>query len=162
MAETVEMKPCPNPWCTSKALPLPVFLKREGWRVYCACGVATFRVASKDEAIASWNRRASPPPTVDAEEVEKLLVEHVRKINRVVAAGMHEGNAIREAAREILALLPAPGEVERLREALERINSECRVSSKEFVGRGPAFALSKARRAVEIAYAALKETRDAE
>jgi len=40
--------------------------------------------------------------------LEWLIAEHVRKINRVVAAGLHEGDAIREAADAVLEALSAP------------------------------------------------------
>jgi hypothetical protein len=51
------LEPCPNPWCNSTTAPVPVALKREGWRVACACGVSTHRASSEAEAIAAWNRR---------------------------------------------------------------------------------------------------------
>jgi hypothetical protein len=59
----VEMLACPNPWCTSTTKPLPVALKREGWRVACACGVSTPRRATEAEAVATWQNRLSSTPT---------------------------------------------------------------------------------------------------
>ena len=63
-----------------------------------------------DDAFA-----ATPPPRIGSgvEErlraaLEWLIAEHVRKINRVVAAGLHEGDAIREAADAVLEALSAP------------------------------------------------------
>jgi hypothetical protein len=41
----------------------------------------------------------------EVEVVARLLVQHVREINRVVASGMHEGPALTEAARSILSAL---------------------------------------------------------
>lgn len=46
------------------------------------------------------------PPSPDnlREAVARLLAKHVREINRVIASGMHEGDAIYAATDAILAL----------------------------------------------------------
>lgn len=154
MGEAVEMKLLPCPFC-GDAFVHAELVQPDGelWGVHCPNGrcptIGNFVVTgfSEEEVVADWNRRASPPPTVDAEEVARVIAKTHRGTSSI---------SVSEAARAILALLPAPGEVERLREALERIRTECRVSPEEFVGNGAAFALSKACRAVEIAYAALR------
>lgn len=56
---------------------------------------------------------ARPAPVVDREAVARVVASHARKINRVIASGMHEREAIEDAVSDLLALLsPAtsPGE----------------------------------------------------
>jgi hypothetical protein len=72
---------------------------RKGWRP-CTCdpderpAVCPRRYALTD-CLAEHNRR---------EDVVALLATHVRRINRVIASGMHERAALYEAADEILAV----------------------------------------------------------
>jgi hypothetical protein len=51
-----------------------------------------------------------PDPKVDVPDAfVALLAEHVRKINRVIASGMHEGRALNEAAAALLDAARAEG-----------------------------------------------------
>lgn len=81
-----------------------VWLTRLGW-------------AKPDERDGVRNIRPlylAPPLPVrqegeERERIARIVAASVRKINRVVAAGMHEGPAIYEAADAILSVLPAKG-----------------------------------------------------
>lgn len=83
-------------------------------------GVATAMLEAQASSLATGSLDADRPTEPRAEQplhpeektdlgelVERLLVEHVRKINRVVAAGMHEGDAIKHAAEAITQALNA-------------------------------------------------------
>lgn len=65
-----------------------------------------------------------PEGLSEREQMIALLVEHVRKINRVVASGLHEGVALREAADAILALRRPPPTVLSLLERIETLEAE--------------------------------------
>ena len=67
-------------------------------------------LASEEEAVSravmAYVRALEIPPSDKGlrEEVARLLVKHVREINRVIASGLHERDAIQAAVDELLAL----------------------------------------------------------
>lgn len=91
----LSLLPCPNPWCASSTLPLPVGLKRDGWRVLCGCGVGTYRCETRDEAITAWNTR----PALEARPLPEGVggvVERLTEDARIMADTGINANVFRE------------------------------------------------------------------
>lgn len=79
------------------------------WRIVDEAGLAD--VPSDEQAALrllvqrAARAEARPAPAVDREAVARVVASHVRKINRVIASGMHEREAIEDAVSDLLALL---------------------------------------------------------
>jgi hypothetical protein len=100
-----ELAACPNPWCISTTAPLPCALKREGWRVACACGVQTHRQPTEAEAIAAWNSRTRPEPLAGSG-----VAGEIHRRMRAYAASERGGD---NEARQAIALADVIGRNER-------------------------------------------------
>jgi hypothetical protein len=131
-----ELKPCPNPWCvpSSRLRPRLIWTGQLSATVECeSCGMQGpsvspvvinndgEQVGTRDaeaEAIAAWNQR-TPSPQPDQETVERAADAIAS-----VSGGINYDYAdfCRDAARAAIATLNPGigGEVEKLREALDR------------------------------------------
>lgn len=88
-ADLIALKPCPNPWCHTRTVPVPA-QGLSGWRIYCGCGVRTFSQPTEAEARAVWNGVSSAdalearPPAIEA-RAEPGVVEALTRLRKVVA-----------------------------------------------------------------------------
>ncbi len=101
----VELLPCPNPWCE---YPLGRGIghhKRDGWRIVCACGVATPRFGSEAEAKLAWNTRTHQTDRAAVEALRASLADFLENPEFQVAVGGNPNmvDAMLERARERLA-----------------------------------------------------------
>jgi hypothetical protein len=103
------LEPCPNPWCNSTTAPVLVALKREGWRVACACGVSTHRASSEAEAIATWSRRDHVEAKLaevraERDDYHKAALRHREQVQLQIEALADRDRTIAEQAAELAKL----------------------------------------------------------